>query len=459
MGSQEQLSLTTYASRSSSISGYLSADMERRTSQNSVFDSADSELPKLEPQQSRWLTVAPMVAAILPAAITLVVDEAAGSLLADVIFLMTIGYAVWGLSNGAWSVLAHCTSIDKDRTPMFVAGPLKASSSSTAIRKPLKTRRPTNAINNQPEEPIADNSMEPLPVNSPSFQTIFALLIYLATPLVGGGTLYLARNHFNTGSMLMTNFNILLYTSLESLRTIHQAFHILVAGRPHVNRLAGRRPPEFGGESGGLPQPCAAETIAMKRAIQELQAKMIEQMEVARHAEIQIDSLSQELVSVGRRIFENETTVQSSVMTIYKEFESISLDIKELNVIVKKLRRSMSGEDPTPGTARLMSHKSYNDLQSPARKNSNSGQSQAIVTQQNTQQARQGQTAALSPAKQRTSSSSSKPDKAPRPSMAEMNMVRDSISKRYFTSILCWPINALKGIFSAFYKLIRWIIQ
>lgn len=463
MDSQEQLSLTTYASRSSSISGYRSVDMERRPSHNSTTrsptDSANSERLKLQPQPSRWLTIAPMVAAILPAAITLAIDEAAGSLLADVIFLITIGYAVWGLSNAAWNVLVHCISIDKDRTPMLVADPLKGGFDSTAIRKPSKTKRSASAISSQFKEPDLTEPIESKPVKPLSFTSIFALLIYLATPLVGGGALYLARNNFDTGSMLITNFNILLYTSLESVRTIHQAFHILVAGPSHGHRFAGRGPPGNGGEYAEMG---TAEQIAMERAIQELQAKMMEQMEVARHAEIQIDSLTQELVSVSRRIFENEATVQSSIMTIYKEFEAISLDIKELSVIVKKLRRSVSGGDPTAVPAKLRARMSFNDMQNQARKGPNLVQSHAIGTQQNIQQARQDQSATLSSANERTSNASntSKADKAPMPSsMPEMKMSRNSIGKHYFTSIICWPVTALKGIFLAFYKIIRWIIQ
>lgn len=462
MDSEEQLSLTTYASRSSSISGYRSVDMEKRSSHNSTTrspnDFTDPERLKLQPQPSRWLTIAPMVAAILPAAITLAIDEVAGSLLADVIFLLTIGYAVWGLSNAAWNVLVHCISIDKDRTPMLVADPLKGGFDATAIRRPSKTKRSASAISSQLKEPHITEPIELKPARSLSFTSIFALLIYLATPLVGGGALYLARNNFDTGSMLITNFNILLYTSLESVRTIHQAFHILVAGPSHGNRFAGRGPP---GNRGEYAEISAAEQIAMQSAIQELQAKMMEQMEVVRHAEIQIDSLTQELVSVGRRIFENEATVQSSIMTIYKEFESITLDIKELNVIVKKLKRSVSGGDPTAVPAKLRTRMSFNDMQNQTRKGPNNVQSHAIGTQQKIQQARQDQLAALSSAKESTSNiSTSKADKAPMPSsVPEIKKARDSIGKRYFTSIICWPVTALKGIFLAFYKIIRWIIQ
>lgn len=124
----------------------------------------------------------PLVLALLPAGMSLLIGDSAGIFIADALLLVAIGWIIWSVTEGSWTIYYN---------------------------------RLNAAASNEPT-PGSES------VTIQDFNLLISLLFHFASPFIGGWILYFSRQNLSGGSKLITNFNIFLYISLELGRCINR---------------------------------------------------------------------------------------------------------------------------------------------------------------------------------------------------------------------------------------------
>jgi hypothetical protein len=124
----------------------------------------------------------PLILALMPAGMSLMVGDSAGVFVADALLLFAIGWIIWSVTEGSWA---------------------------------LYYNRLNAAAANEPTPGSESITIQ-------DFNLLTSLLFYFASPFIGGWILYFSRQNLSGGSKLITNFNIFVYISLELGRCINR---------------------------------------------------------------------------------------------------------------------------------------------------------------------------------------------------------------------------------------------
>ncbi|KAA8914338.1 hypothetical protein TRICI_002935 [Trichomonascus ciferrii] len=162
---KSQRSDTAFGESPSEASGY---DYRRR-------ETSESPIIGFTP-------IYPLILALMPAGMSLLIGDSAGIFIADALLLFAIGWVIWSVTEGSWALYYNRLNV---------------------------------AAANEPT-PGADS------ITIQDFNLLTSLLFYLASPFIGGWILYFSRQNLSGGSKLITNFNIFLYISLELGRCINR---------------------------------------------------------------------------------------------------------------------------------------------------------------------------------------------------------------------------------------------
>jgi hypothetical protein len=289
-----QSSSTTFR-RSGSSSGSRTAGSTRSSS------SSKGHAPRYS-----IFAMIPLGLALLPATISIFVGESGGQLCTDAVLLAVIGWALWGLSEGAWRF--YVNAVKESQRDLY------RTSSAVLEKEQLKLGQDADRIDKRRDKKT-------------TFTTIVALFVYLLAPMLGGLVLYNSRKSLFTGTVLVNNFNIFLYVTLEFVR--------------NINRLAD----SHSIKASSVPRRATSTTAqVLQEEIGQIQRHLVMLGQ-------QVSMLDQQQVELNQRITESEGAVHGELYAVWKKITSSS-ESDQLRYGKRNSKRSVLNSVPElPETA------------------------------------------------------------------------------------------------------------
>ncbi|CAN6595683.1 hypothetical protein TRVA0_001S01596 [Trichomonascus vanleenenianus] len=181
----------------------VSPDSDSSSPAGGLGRSDSGSLYSIEAPKQDLSPMFPLILALLPAVLSLVLGEGAVALLADSLLLFADGWILWNISNGTWK---------------FYAQAALASHQYATDSQPIGDDEDGGGGGDEAKADAKRGASQALIVST----YIAALVLHLSAPFGGGIVLYYSRKFLSSGSKVITNFNIFLYIAMELARGINR---------------------------------------------------------------------------------------------------------------------------------------------------------------------------------------------------------------------------------------------
>lgn len=249
-----------------------------------------STKPTEEKLQFHALTI---ILILLPVATAIVMGESAGLFVTDTLILCAIGWLMWTITEGTWRLYVNNQSRYEEQ---------------------IMLHQLSNEMNVSPTDFLVLQ---------------LSMILQLVSPSLCGGILYYSRENLTNGPRLVSNFSIFLYIVLESARGINR----LVNNKANFQKRLNQQQ---------MIQICNAnnakaetESVVHQELSQLKQSYAIMESNHERLSQVldfELQVIHQQLVEVGNRLEDNETTLSTELFAAWKGIDRLTKALKMISL-------------------------------------------------------------------------------------------------------------------------------